>query len=295
MRILAVNPNTSTAVTDAFVTEARRIAPPDVSVDGVTGTFGATIVSCEAENVVAAHSALDLLAAHAAGYDAVILAISFDSGLLAAQELLPVPVVGLTHAACRAAGVEDRPVGVIGFGAVSLPLYRRTIHGHGFRPVAFEAVEIASTAAYLTPGAMDRAVLGAVDRLAAAGAEAQDWEGGTRIGDCLRSFNRDWSRRVMGQGAVVLLITDGLDRDDPGALAREMERLHLSARRLIWLNPLLRWDGFAPKARGIAAMLPHVDSFRAGHSVASLEDLAAVISRPDDLGEKARLMAMLER
>ena len=86
--------------------------------------------------------------------------------------------------------------------------------------------------------------------LKAAGAEAQDWEGGTRIGACLHAFNRDWSRRVMGQGAVVLLITDGLDRDDAGALGREMERLHLSARRLIWLNPLLRWDGFAPKAHG---------------------------------------------
>ncbi|MDU9003472.1 vWA domain-containing protein [Sedimentitalea todarodis] len=130
--------------------------------------------------------------------------------------------------------------------------------------------------------------------LAAAGAEAQDWEGGTRIGECLHAFNRDWSRRVMGQGAVVLLITDGLDRDDPEALAREMERLHLSARRLIWLNPLLRWDGFAPKAQGIAAMLPHVDSFRAGHSVASMQDLAEVISRPDDVGEKARLMAVLD-
>jgi uncharacterized protein with von Willebrand factor type A (vWA) domain len=129
--------------------------------------------------------------------------------------------------------------------------------------------------------------------LAAAGAEAQDWEGGTRIGACLHAFNRDWSRRVMGQGAVVLLITDGLDRDDPEALGREMQRLHLSARRLIWLNPLLRWDGFAPKAQGIAAMLPHVDSFRAGHSVASLEELAAVISRPEDMGEKARLMAAL--
>ena len=129
--------------------------------------------------------------------------------------------------------------------------------------------------------------------LAAAGAEAQDWEGGTRIGACLHAFNRDWSRRVMGQGAVVLLITDGLDRDDPDMLGREMERLHLSARRLIWLNPLLRWDGFAPKARGIAAMLPHVDSFRAGHSVASLEDLARVISRPEDVGEKARLLDML--
>ncbi|MDP5216580.1 VWA domain-containing protein [Ruegeria sp. 2205SS24-7] len=127
--------------------------------------------------------------------------------------------------------------------------------------------------------------------LAAAGGEAQDWEGGTRIGHCLHQFNRDWSRRVMGQGAVVLLITDGLDRDDPDQLAKEMERLHLSARRLIWLNPLLRWQGFAPKARGIAAMLPHVDSFRAGHSIASLEDLAEVISRPDDVGEKARLLA----
>ncbi len=129
--------------------------------------------------------------------------------------------------------------------------------------------------------------------LAAAGAEAQDWEGGTRIGACLHAFNRDWSRRVTGQGAVVLLITDGLDRDDPDQLAREIERLHLSSRRLIWLNPLLRWEGFSARARGIKAMLPHVDSFRAGHSVASLQDLADVISRPDDVGEKARLMAAI--
>lgn len=129
--------------------------------------------------------------------------------------------------------------------------------------------------------------------LAAAGAEAQDWEGGTRIGACLREFNRKWSRRVLGQGAVVLLITDGLDRDDAEQLSHEMERLHLSARRLIWLNPLLRWEGFAPKAQGIAAMLPHVDSFRAGHSIATLEDLASAISRPDDMGEKDRLMRMI--
>ena len=130
--------------------------------------------------------------------------------------------------------------------------------------------------------------------LKAAGAQAQDWEGGTRIGQSLEVFNRDWSRRVLGQGAVVLLITDGLDRDDPEALARQMQRLHLSARRVIWLNPLLRWDGFAPKAAGIRAMLPHVDSFRAGHSIASLEALAAAISKPDDVGEKARLMGMIE-
>ena len=131
--------------------------------------------------------------------------------------------------------------------------------------------------------------------LAAAGAEAQDWEGGTRIGACLHEFNRDWSRRVMGQGAVVLLITDGLDRDDPLALAHEMQRLHLSARRLIWLNPLLRWDGFAAKAQGIRAMLPHVDSFRAGHSIASLEDLVQAISDERDAGEKTRLMAQVRQ
>ena len=129
--------------------------------------------------------------------------------------------------------------------------------------------------------------------LAAAGAEAQDWQGGTRIGDCLHAFNRDWSRRVLGRGAVVVLISDGLDRGEAGVLAREMERLHLSARRLIWVNPLLRWDGFAPRAGGVRAMLPHVDSFRAGHSIASLEALAAVISSPGDGGEKARLMAAL--
>ena len=130
--------------------------------------------------------------------------------------------------------------------------------------------------------------------LKAAGAQAQDWEGGTRIGKSLEAFNRDWSRRVLGQGAVVLLITDGLDRDDPDRLAHQMQRLHLSARRVIWLNPLLRWDGFAPKAAGIRAMLPHVDSFRAGHSIASLEALAAAISKPDDVGEKTRLLRMIE-
>ncbi|MBC7157173.1 MAG: VWA domain-containing protein, partial [Rhodobacteraceae bacterium] len=92
--------------------------------------------------------------------------------------------------------------------------------------------------------------------LAAAGAQAQDWQGGTRIGDCLHAFNRDWSRRVLGRGAVVVLISDGLDRGEAGVLAREMERLHLSARRLVWVNPLLRWDGFAPRAGGVRAMLP---------------------------------------
>ena len=130
--------------------------------------------------------------------------------------------------------------------------------------------------------------------LAAAGAEAQDWEGGTRIGQCIHRFNNDWSRRVMGQGAVVLLITDGLDRDPQAGLEHEMRRLHLSSRRLIWLNPLLRWDEFSAKATGIRTMLPHVDCFRAGHSISSLEDLAEVISKPDDAGEKLRLLRTMD-
>ncbi len=129
--------------------------------------------------------------------------------------------------------------------------------------------------------------------LAAAGAQAQDWEGGTQIGACLSAFNRDWSRRVLGQGACVLLITDGLERDPDSALGRAMERLGLSARQVIWLNPLMRWDGFSPKAHGIRMMLPHVTSFRAGHNIASLQGLAAAVSDPRDSGDKARMMALL--
>ena len=94
--------------------------------------------------------------------------------------------------------------------------------------------------------------------LAAAGSRAKDWDGGTRIAECLHAFNRDWSRRVMGQGALVLLITDGLERDQASDLSKEMLRLKLSARRLIWLNPLLRWSEFSVRAGGIKAMLPHL-------------------------------------
>ncbi|MFX0540281.1 vWA domain-containing protein [Roseovarius sp. S4756] len=128
--------------------------------------------------------------------------------------------------------------------------------------------------------------------LAAAGREVQDWEGGTRIGDCLTAFNRDWARRVLGQGALVLLITDGLDRGAPEALAAQVQRLRLMARRLVWLNPLLRWDGFAPKAQGIAAMLPHVDALLPCHSVATLEDLATALAIPNSAGDKTRLMRL---
>jgi uncharacterized protein with von Willebrand factor type A (vWA) domain len=116
------------------------------------------------------------------------------------------------------------------------------------------------------------------EALAECSQAVKDWSGGTRIGDALHEFNRMWSRRVLGQGAVVLLITDGLERDDVTGLGREMERLHKSCRRLIWLNPLLRFDGFEPRARGVRAMLPHVDEFRPVHNLAALSDLCASLS-----------------
>ncbi|MGO4351027.1 VWA domain-containing protein [Rhizobium sp. RAF36] len=114
----------------------------------------------------------------------------------------------------------------------------------------------------------------ALDECAAA---VNDWSGGTRIGETLHEFNRLWGRRVLGQGAVVLLITDGLEREGVEQLSAEMDRLHRSCRRLIWLNPLLRFDGFEPRARGVRAMLPHVDEFRPVHNLSSLSDLAAAL------------------
>ena len=117
------------------------------------------------------------------------------------------------------------------------------------------------------------------DALAECSAMVKDWSGGTRIGDTLAEFNRLWSRRVLGQGAVVLLITDGLERDDISGLSQETERLRKSCRRLIWLNPLLRFDGFEARARGVKAMLPHVDEFRAVHNLDALADLCASLDR----------------
>ncbi len=110
--------------------------------------------------------------------------------------------------------------------------------------------------------------------------QVEDWAGGTRIGHCLHVFNRDWARRVLAQGAVVLLISDGLDRDAGEGLALEVARLQRSCRRLIWLNPLLRYQGFEPKSLGIRAILPYVDDFRPVHNLNALRELAEVLSVP---------------
>ncbi len=114
--------------------------------------------------------------------------------------------------------------------------------------------------------------------LARVGELVQDWSGGTRIGACLEEFNRVWSRRVLGQGALVLLITDGLDREAGQGLAAQMERLHKSCRRLVWLNPLLRYEAYQPISAGARAMIRHVDELRSVHNLRSLAELAQVLS-----------------
>jgi uncharacterized protein len=108
----------------------------------------------------------------------------------------------------------------------------------------------------------------------------KDWSGGTRIGTTLKEFNFKWARRVLTQGAHVLLMTDGLDREDTTQLEHEMQRLRRSAKRIVWLNPLLRFDGFQARAGGIRAMMPYVDEFRPVHSLESLQDLAATLAAP---------------
>jgi hypothetical protein len=128
------------------------------------------------------------------------------------------------------------------------------------------------------------------EALAICSTEVRDWAGGTRIGGSLRAFNRQWSRRVLGGGATVLLITDGLERDGVDELAREAERLTKSCRRLVWLNPLLRFDGFQPKAQGVRALLAHVDDFRSLHNLASMEDLVAALGERRQELRPARLL-----
>ena len=127
--------------------------------------------------------------------------------------------------------------------------------------------------------------------LGACSAAVPDWSGGTRIGEALHAFNRFWSRRVLGQGAIVLLVTDGLEREDLGRLAAEAERLHLSCRRLVWLNPLLRYEGFEAKAGGVRTLLPHVDEIRSIHSLASVEALVEALSGRAAGGDPRRFMA----
>lgn len=118
------------------------------------------------------------------------------------------------------------------------------------------------------------------EALERAGAAVQDWKGGTRIASCLDEFNRLWARRLLGSNAALLLVTDGLDRDEGGDLTRAAKQLRLFAHRIVWLNPLLRFEGFQPRAAGVRALLPNVDRFLPVHNLQSLGDLAAALREP---------------
>ncbi|HUP08012.1 MAG TPA: VWA domain-containing protein [Caldimonas sp.] len=116
--------------------------------------------------------------------------------------------------------------------------------------------------------------------LAHAAAQVHDWKGGTRIASCLDEFNRRWARRLLGENAALLLVTDGLDRDEHGDLSRAAAQLRRHAHRVAWLNPLLRYDGFEPRAAGVRALLPHVDRFLPVHNLQSLADLGRALRAP---------------
>lgn len=129
-----------------------------------------------------------------------------------------------------------------------------------------------------------------VDRaLEGIGADVADWDGGTRIAACLERFNVEWGRRVLAQNAIVILLSDGLECDPDSDLEFQMQRLRLSCRTLVWLNPMLRYDGFEPRASGIRRMLPHVDRFLPAHNAESLRALA------QSLGEAPRNRAAHSR
>jgi uncharacterized protein with von Willebrand factor type A (vWA) domain len=149
------------------------------------------------------------------------------------------------------------------------------VHAIGTQHSDFHAFTFGTRLTPITRALRRRDVDEALDDVARAVA---DWSGGTRIGECLREFNHRWSRRVLGRGAVVLLASDGLDCGDGPDLAREMQFLRRSCRRVVWLNPLLRFPGFEPRASGVQAMLPHVDAFVPAHNIASLVDLGRILS-----------------
>jgi uncharacterized protein len=121
-----------------------------------------------------------------------------------------------------------------------------------------------------------------IDRaLAEVGRSVHDFSGGTRIGQAIAEFNRRWARRVLGHGAIVIIVSDGWDRGDPELLAAELGRLRRMSHRLIWLNPLLGSQGYEPITRGMAAALPHTDDFLAAHNVQALDELGELLARLD--------------
>jgi allantoin racemase len=174
MRLLLVNGNTTQAVTDRVVAEATRCAAPGTTITGVTARFGAGIVSTEAEEAIAGHAVLDALAANVTGHDAAILAISFDTALLGARQIVAIPVVGMTEASLLTACLLGRRFGLISFGQASRAMYLDLVQRAGLsqRMAGFETISLSDTATYLLESGQDAAVIDASGRLITAGADA---------------------------------------------------------------------------------------------------------------------------
>ena len=173
MKLLLVNGNTTQAITDRVVAEATRCAAPGTTIAGVTARFGVSIVSTEAENEIAGHAVLDALAVHVAHHDAVILAISFDTALLGARQIVTVPVIGMTEASLLTACLLGRRFGLISFGQSSRSMYLDLVQRAGLwqRMTGLETIDLSNSTAYLHEGGQDAAVIDASGRLIAAGAD----------------------------------------------------------------------------------------------------------------------------
>jgi uncharacterized protein with von Willebrand factor type A (vWA) domain len=175
----------------------------------------------------------------------------------------------------RARRELPRPIVLLGDVSGSMERYSRMlahfVYGLARSATRVEAFLFATRLTRVTPHVKARSGSQALSRLAR---EVQDWGGGTRIGEALRAFNMEWARRVMRNGPVVLIVSDGWDRGDPLILSQELARIGRSCRRVIWLNPLLGSAGYEPLTRGMQAALRHVDDFLPAHNLASLEQLA---------------------
>jgi len=169
MKLLLVNGNITQAVTDLVAAEAARHARAGTEITAVTARFGVPIVSTELENTIAGHAVLDVLATHAAGHDAVVLAISFDTALTAGRQLLDIPVIGMTEASLHTACLIGRRFGLITFGALSRAMYVDLVRERGLcdRMAACVSIDVASVDAYLEPAAFDALVADAARRLVA--------------------------------------------------------------------------------------------------------------------------------
>ena len=237
MKLLLVNGNRTQAVTDTVLAEARLAAAPGTELAAVTASFGMDIVFSHAGDAIATHAVLDSLAHHYAGFDAAILAISFDSGLAAARELLPIPVLGITGSALNAACALGQRIGIITFGAVSRPLYDDVFTRCGVMPrvAGIRTIDIASAGEYLAPAQQDARIVAAANALATEdGADAVVICGAAMAGV---------SRRI--GAAVKVPIVDGV-----ACAVREAEALVRTGHR-----PAARLPGPSSRATGISAEL----------------------------------------